>query len=157
MLYKDLAYTASKYYDFVFLDLEKTLKKDTTRALLGASTIIMYNFSQNLKQCDNYLKEVADNKNIFTKDKLIPLLSDADNESRYNVKNTTRYLKEKSLNQVLHNSNYMEAACEAGVAKFFLQARVSKGATDKNAMFVNSVEEVCKKIEQRLEELKYKY
>lgn len=158
MLYKDLVNTASKYYDFVFIDLEKTLKKDTTRALLEASTLIVYNFSQNLKQCDGYLREVNANKNIFTKEKLIPLLSDADDDSKYNVKNTTRYLKErKELNQVRHNSNYMEASCEAGVANFFLKARVSKGATDKNSLFINSVEGVCKKIEQKIEELKYKY
>lgn len=158
MLYKDLVNTANKYYDFVFIDLEKTLKKDTTKALLDASTLIIYNFTQNLKQCDGYLQDIAENRKIFTKDKLIPLLSDADDDSKYNVKNTTRYLKEKrELNQVLHNSNFMEAASEAGVANFFLKIRVSKGATDKNSLFINSVEGVCKKIENKLEELKYKY
>lgn len=158
MLYKDLVNTASKYYDYVFVDLEKTLKKDTTRALLEASTLIVYNFSQNLKQCDLYLQEVTANSKIFTKDKLIPLLSDADNDSKYNVKNTTRYLKEKrELNQVLHNSNFMEAASEAGVANLFLKTRISKGATDKNSLFIASVEGVCQKIENKIEELKYKY
>lgn len=158
MLYKDLANTANKYYDFVFIDLEKTLKKDTTRALLEASTLIVYNFSQNLKQCDLYAEEILENKNIFTKDKLIPLLSDADDDCKYNVKNATRYLKERrELNQVLHNSNFMEAASEAGVANFFLKTKVSKGAADKNSQFINSVEGVCKKIEEMLEELKYKY
>lgn len=158
MLYKDLANTANKYYDFVFLDLEKTLKKDTTKALLEVSNLIVYNFTQNLKQCDFYAQEVAENGKIFTKDKLIPLLSDADDDCKYNVKNTTRYLKEKKeINQVLHNSNFMEAASEAGVANFFLKTRVSKGATDRNSLFINSVEGVCKKIEYKLEELKYKY
>lgn len=158
MLYKDLVNTANKYYDFVFIDLEKTLKKDTTRALLDASTLIVYNFTQNLKQCDSYAQEVATNGKIFTKEKLIPLLSNADDESKYNVKNTSRYLKEKKeLNHVAHNTNFMEAASEAGVANFFLKTRVSKGATDKNSIFINSVEGVCKRIEYKLEELKYKY
>lgn len=158
MLYKDLANTANKYYDFVFVDLEKTLKKDTTRALLDASTLIVYNFSQNLKQCDAYAQEIAENPKLFNKSKLIPLLSDADDDSKYNVKNTERYLKEKrGLNQVLHNSNFMEAASEAGVANFFLKTKVSKGAMDKNSLFINSVEGVCKRIEYMLEELKYKY
>ena len=67
-------------------------------------------------------------------------------------------MKEKrELNQVLHNSNFMEAASEAGVANLFLKTRVSKGATDKNSLFINSVEGVCKTIELKLEELKYKY
>lgn len=158
MLYKDLVNTANKYYDFVFIDLEKTLKKDTTRSLLEASTLIVYNFSQNLKQCDKYAEEITANPKLFTKSKLIPLLSDADDDCKYNVKNATRYLKEKrELNQVLHNSNFMEAASEAGVANFFLKTRVSKNATDKNSLFINSVEGVCKRIEYMLEELKYKY
>lgn len=158
MLYKDLANTANKYYDFVFLDLEKTLKKDTTRALLEASNLIIYNFTQNLKQCDIYSQDIIENRKIFTKEKLIPLLSNADDDSKYNVKNTTRYLKEKKeLNQVLHNSNFMENASEAGVANFFLKTRLSKGAMDKNSLFINSVEGVCKRIEYKLEELKYKY
>lgn len=158
MLYKDLVNTASKYYDFVFVDLEKTLKKDTTRTLLDSSTLIIYTFTQNLKQLDNYTNEVAANSKIFTKDKLIPLLSNADDDCKYNVKNANRYLKEKrELCQVLHNSNFMEAASEAGVAKFFLQTRVSKGATDKNSLFINSIEGVCERIEFMLEELKYKY
>lgn len=158
MLYKDLVNTANKYYDFVFVDLEKTLKKDTTKALLEASTIIVYNFSQNLKQCDIYAKDAVENSKIFTKNKLLPLLSNADDDCKYNVKNATRYLKERrELCQVLHNSNFMEAASEAGVANFFLKTRVSKGATDKNSLFISSVEGVCKRIEQMLEELKYKY
>ena len=158
MLYKDLVNTANKYYDFVFIDLDKTLKKDTTKALLEASTLIVYNFSQSLRQCDLYSQDIIEHKNIFTKDKLIPLLSNADDDSKYNVKNTQRYLKERrELNQVLYNSNYMEAACEAGVANFFLKTRVTKGGTDKNSLFINSVEGVCKRIELLLEELKYKY
>lgn len=58
---------------------------------------------------------------------------------------------------MLHNSNFMEAASEAGVANFFLKTKVSKGAADKNSLFINSVEGVCKRIEYMLEELKYKY
>jgi hypothetical protein len=42
MLYKDLLNAANKYYDMVFVDVSKTLQRDTTRAILDNSHIIMY-------------------------------------------------------------------------------------------------------------------
>jgi hypothetical protein len=157
MLYKDLVHTADKYYDLVFIDLEKTLKKDTTRALLEASQLIIYNFSQNLKQCDLYIEDMTENASILKKDKVIPLLSRSDDASKYNVRNVSRYIKEKrEMATVAYNSNFMEAASEAGVANFFLKTRISSTTNDKNSNFIKSVEDVCSKIDYKLEELKYK-
>ena len=64
MLYKDLVNTANKYYDLVLVDVEKSLKRDTTKALLEASHVIVYNFSQNLKQIDDYLEFISDRKSV---------------------------------------------------------------------------------------------
>ena len=58
MLYKDLVHTANKYYDLVFVDIEKTMKSDTTVALLEESDLIVYNFTKNLKQADEYLSNL---------------------------------------------------------------------------------------------------
>ncbi len=156
MLYKDLVAIADKYYDIVFLDLEKTLKYDTTRALLEASHLIVYNFSQNLKQMDEYTTNLIENASILKRDKIIPLLSVADDNSKYNVKNAARYLKEKELNEIPYNSVYKEAASEAGVAQFFIKNGLSQNSNNKNVMFANSVSETIKKIDYKLEELKYK-
>lgn len=157
MLYKDLVKTADKYYDMVFIDCEKTLKKDTTRALLENSALIMYNFSPNLKQIDQYNKDLIENKDILKKEIVIPILSRADQSSKYNEKNVGKYIREKDMmNSVQYNTNFMEAASEAGVANFFLKTRISKTANDKNSVFINSVEKVCKSIDYKLEELKYK-
>ena len=156
MLYKDLVKTADKYYDMVFVDCNKTLKYDTTRALLEASHVIVYNFSQNLKQIDAYSENMVANSALLKKEKVIPLLSNAEEESKYNVKNVQRYIRERDLSQILHNNAFKEAASEAGVANFFIKTRLSNNINDANTIFVNSVEEVCKTIDYKLEELKYK-
>ena len=156
MLYKDLLKTADKYYDLVFVDLEKTLKKETTKTLLETSHVIVTNFSQNLKQIDEYIEVKAKNSGILKKDKCLTLLSRADENSKYNVKNVTRYIKEKDLNQVIYNPIFMEAASEAGVATFFLKSRLSSSANDKNSAFIKSIAELAKAIDYKLEELKYK-
>lgn len=157
MLYKDLITMADKYYDFVIVDIEKTLKKDTTKALLGASTLIVADFTQNYKQFEEYFTTVTANKNIFTKDKLIPLLTNADEDSKYNAKNVARVLKQKELNTVLYNPVFKDCASEASVANFFLRYGLSTTGNDKNTPFIKALDEIDKTIEYKLEELKYKY
>lgn len=157
MLYKDLITMADKYYDLVIVDIEKTLKKDTTKALLGASNIIVADFTQNYKQFEEYFAAVTANKGIFSKDKLIPLLTNSDEESKYNVKNVARVLKEKDLNTVLYNPVFKDSASEASVANFFLRYGLSTTGNDKNAAFIKAIDDLDKAIEYKLEELKYKY
>lgn len=146
MLYKDLASIADKYYDIVFLDLEKTLKYDTTKALLEASHLVIYNFSQNLKQMDEYTTNLIENSNILKKDKIIPLLSVADDNSKYNVKNAARYLREKELNEIPYNSVYKEAASEAGVAQFFIKMDYHKTQIIKMLCLLKQLVKQLKKL-----------
>lgn len=156
MLYKDLLNVANKYYDMVFVDVAKTLDEDTTKALLKASQVIVYTFPQNLKLIDRYM-EIASTEEILKNSMVVPVMSNADNDSTYNVKNATRYIGAKQeLAAIEHNATFMVSACEAGVSSFFLSTRLSKKTEGKNFEFVKSVDGVCKQILYKLEELKYK-
>ena len=156
MLYKDLVHTANKYYDLVFVDIEKTMKSDTTVALLEESDLIVYNFTKNLKQADEYLSNLQTYANVLKKHKIIPLLSNSDDNTVYNVKNVTRYIGEKKdIDKVPYNPTFVKSISEAGLANFFLTTRVSGKVNDKNSELVSSVENVCQTIINRLEQLKY--
>lgn len=156
MLYKDILNIASKYYDLVFVDIEKTLKYDTTKALLGASHVIVADFTQNYRQFEEYVTAMASNKDIFKPNITIPLLTNSDENSKYNAKNVARSLKLKDLNTVLYNSVFKDSASEAGVANFFLRHGLSTNANDKNADFIKSLDKMAKTIEYKLEELNLK-
>lgn len=157
MLYKDLLKTADKYYDLVFVDLEKTLNDETTKVLLETSNIIIYNFTKNLKQADEYLEFMEKFPDLLKREKVIPLLSNSDDNVVYNVKNCTRYIKEKrDIATVPYNTTFVKSLSEAGVAQFFLTTRLSGKLTDKNTMFVGCVEDACKRIVEKLKELKLK-
>lgn len=156
MLYKDLVNIADKYYDIVLVDVEKTLKKDTTKAILDTSHFIVYNFSQNLKQIDEYLEQTEENKNILKPDKMISLLANSDETSKYNKKNVARYIKDKDLVEVPYNKVFSDSASEAGVAQFFIKNGMTKNGTGSNAVFVNSISNIIKRIDYKIEELKYK-
>ena len=83
MLYKDLLNTANKCYDFVFVDVNKGLESDTTKAILDCASIIIYVMPPNLHLIDQYI-ENAQNMKILQKNNLIPLLARSDNYSKYN-------------------------------------------------------------------------
>ena len=156
MLYKDLVNAANKYYDLVFIDLSKTLKRETTKALLEASSVIMYTMPPNLKQIDNYIRYKNGSKKM-KKGNVIPLLAISDSDSKYNAKNAERYIGEKgTLATVPYNTLFMESASEAGVANLFLQLRLSKSAADKNTQFLTEVSECGKRIIYKLQELQYR-
>ncbi len=156
-LYKDLIKTADKYYDLVFIDLEKTLKEEITKTLLESTNIIVYSFTKNLKQADEYISNITTNKDILKKDKVIPLLSNSDENVVYNQRNVTRYIGEKrEVATIPYNSSFVKNISEAGVAQFFLTTRLSNKINDKNSNFVNCVEDACQKIIYKLQELKYK-
>ena len=156
MLYKDLLNAANKYYDLVFVDLSKSLQRDTTRALLESSNIIMYAMPQNMKLIEEYMI-ARKSQSILQKGNVLPLLTDSDEASKYNVNNVTKYIGEKrKICYVPHSFQFMEAASEAGIANFFLKTRLSSTTNDPNSLFVKAVDETCEKIISKLQEMQLK-
>lgn len=155
MLYKDLLSAANKYYDLVFVDLSKGLDRETTKAILENSAVVMYTMTPNLKQIDNFIKFKSESP-LYKKGNMIPLLTMSDESSKYNVKNTTRYIGEKStIPTVPYNTLLLENASEAGVANMFLQLRLSSSSQDKNIQFLKAVSDCGKAIIYKLQELQY--
>ena len=94
---------------------------------------------------------------VLKKEKVIPLLSNSDENVVYNVRNVTRYIGErKEIPTIPYNSTFVKNISEAGVAQFFLTTRLSNKTNDKNSNFINSVEYACQKIIYKLQELNYK-
>ena len=156
-LYKDLLHTANKYYDLVFVDVEKTLKFESSKQMLEEADIIMYSFTKNLKQADEYLECVAANSKLLTKEKLIPLLSNSDEETPYNVKNVTRYIGEKrEIPKIPYTPGFVKNISEAGVATYFLNNGMSGKGFNKGSDLITSASYACQTIIKRLEELKYR-
>lgn len=158
MLYKDLINTANKHYDMVLVDLEKTLRFPTTKALLETCSVIVYDITKGLKQADDYLENMAKHADILKKEKVIPVLLNEDENAVYNTKNVTRYLGlKKDIPTIPYNPVYLKASNEAGVSNFFITNVKSKGSkfATANSKFVDSVDNVCIKILDKLKELKY--
>lgn len=154
MLYKDLILLANKYYDLVLVDLTKGLSKPSTKAILENSNIIAYTMPPNLPNIDYYRKLRETNYPLVSGNKVLPLLSKSDEDSSYNVKNATRYIKEKKkIANVPYNVRFMEATNEARTAEFFTKAKLSKASFEVNGNFYNEVEHTCNVIIEKIKEL----
>jgi len=151
-IFKDIAKIASKYYDLVFIDIDTDLEEEIGNSLLEISDLVVANLSQKLRQINDYLKLKEENR-IFKEKPIIPLLGRYDKSSKYNIKNVSRYMKEKpGVFAIPYNTLFFEACNEGKVADFFIKFR-KINPKDKNALFLESVKKVSERIVYKLQEL----
>lgn len=151
--YKDIIQNASKFYDMVFVDLDKGLNDEVVRQILKISNVVVVNVEQkmNMIQDVNTLIHSDLKHNNF-----ILNIGRFDSYSKYSVKNISRYLGiKKDISVVPYNTLYFEAASEENVADLFLRIR-NVNETDRNATFVKSIKESVEKIIYKLQELQMK-
>ena len=150
MLYKDLLTTANKYYDLIFVDVAKG-ERPTAHALLEKANVILYTMPPNLANINNFMK-LRENDALIGSKKVIPLLAKSDEKSQYNVKNTSRYIREKGIIPcVPYDVRFMEATNEAGISKYFTSQKLSMSKNGEP--FFKEVERTCVTIINKIKEL----
>ena len=84
------------------------------------------------------------------------LIGRYDAHSKYNVKNVTRYMKEKkAVLAIPYNTLYFEACSEGKVVDYFLRLK-RLDPSDRNSIFVKGTNEVVESIIVKLQELQAK-
>lgn len=151
-LYPEMLKAANKFYDLVIVDLPKTTASRNTLEILSISDVVMYTMSQNLKQINQFIEMRDEMKELKT---VIPLIGSTNSFCKYNPKNVSSFIRDKELAYIIYNNDFLEAASEGEVAKFFLKTRISKNARDKNSQFLKSVANSSEKVIHRFEEIKY--
>lgn len=153
-VYSDIIRTANRYYDLIFVDVNKGLDDEITRELLDLSDLIMVNLTQRLRLINDYI-ELRKNGFLMQKENILLLVGRYDRYSKYSSKNMARYIGEKEIFTVPYSTLFFEAANEGKVADFFLRFR-KIDETDRNAIFINEIKKVSSKILYKLQELKMK-
>ena len=108
----------------------------------------------NLNNIDKF-KELRLNKNsIVSSQKIMPLLARSDESSGYNVKNTSRYIKEKyTIATVPYNVRFMEATNEARTASFMTNIKLSKSALNVNGNFFEELGRTAQMVIDKIREV----
>lgn len=153
-VYQDILKTANRYYDLIFVDVNKGLENEDTRNILEMSDLVVVNLTQRLKLINSYM-ELKQEERLFQKNNVLLLMGRYDRYSKYSSKNVARYVGEKDVYTVPYSTLFFESANEGKVADFFLRFR-KIDENDRNALFISEVKKASEKIIYRLQELQMK-
>lgn len=143
---------ANRYYDLVFVDLDMELGNDVINTVLENSNLIVASLSQRLTSIDSFI-EKREEMPILKSKKTLILISRYDRDSKYTVKNISRYMGEKNkVSTIPYNTLFFEACEEAKVVDLFLSIR-KISEDDVNGMFLSEVKRTTENIIYRLQDL----
>ena len=150
--YADIISIANRYYDMVFVDLNKSLELEQTQEILKMSNVIVVNLEQKLRKLDDFLR-IKDEEPLLKGKNVLTLVNRYDKFSKYNSRNITRYLGQKrEVFVVPYNTAFYEACEEGSIAEFFLKMR-KIDATDKNGAFMQEMKRTTDGIIYKIQEL----
>ena len=152
--YKDVLKFANKEYDLVLVDVDKRISVEDKSAILQVSDAVMITFKQGLEEIEE-IKQLREQYPDKKKTNIMFMMGKYDFDSKYNVKNITRMLKEtKEISAVPYNIGFYEASMEGKVADFFLNNRTLNDSSSANAKFLQECKRGCDNILAKLEDLK---
>ena len=153
--YPEILRMASRYYDLVFVDLSNRMHEKEAEDILNISDLVIYNITQRLKTIDDFI-ELKNSDENYKKSNIMLLLGRYDAHSKYNIKNVTRYMKEKKMVLAIpYNTLYFEACSEGKVIDYFLRLK-NIDTNDRNYYFISEVTRVAETIIVKLQELQMK-
>lgn len=153
--YPNILQVANRNYDFVFVDISKRIPKEQEKQILELADVIIVNLTQRLKTIDHFIK-LREENDFFKKNNILLNIGRYDKFSKYNIKNISRYMREKKdVHAILYNTLFFEACSEGNVAEFFLRLR-KLDPEDRNAVFIEEIKRLTKDLIYKLQELQIK-
>ena len=151
--YKEIIQNASKFYDMVFVDVDKGLEDESVKQILKISDVVVINTEQKIGMI-NEINELIHSE--LRNENFILNIGRFDSYSKYSVKNISRYLgMKRDIAVIPYNTLFFERASEENVADLFLKIRnVAEG--DRNRAFVVETKNAAEKIVYKLQELQMK-
>lgn len=153
--YPEILQLANRYYDIVFVDLNKRMDEQQAENIIQISDVVVVNLTQRLKNIDNFI-ELREQEEFYRRKHIMLLIGRYDSFSKYNAKNITRYLKErKQVGVIPYNTLFFEACSEAKIIDFFLRLK-NLDEADRNRLFIKETAEFSNSIIYKLQELQMK-
>lgn len=140
---KNIIMNASKYYDYVFVDLKKGTKYSEQLEILDLSDVIVLNIDQRIDTIEDFF-EIKAIQRIHKK--IIWNICKNDKNSKYNAKNLVRrILKKGKVCETDYNTLISEAAQEGNIPELMLRFRTIK-EDDTNFEFISKIKTLIEEI-----------
>lgn len=153
--YPEIIQVADRSYDLVLVDISNQMPEEQAKRILEMADVIIVNMTQRLKIIDDFIKLKEEN-DFFKKNNILINIGRYDKFSKYNIKNITRYIKQKrDILVTPYNTLFFESCSEGKVAEFFLRLR-RLDPEDRNAIFIDEISRTAKEIIYKLQELQIK-
>lgn len=154
--YKSILSSANKYYDYVFVDLEKGLDKEYVKAILEIADVIVVGLEQRKKEIERFI-EFRKKEKLFKKNNSIIMLGRYDRFSKYNIKNVVRQISmREQIYCVPYNTLLYESVDENQIAELFLKIKKAD-ESDRNGIFLKEVKNLVDGILYKVQEVQMKY
>ena len=151
-MYKEIIKIANTDYDYIFVDISKDMPEEEAKIILEMADIVVLNIAQRLKVI-NDLYRLREESDFFNKTGIMINIGRYDKNSKYNITNITRFIKEKKgIYSVPYNTLYLEGCSEGKIGEFFLRY-IKLDPEDKNAYFISEIERFTKALINRKQEL----
>lgn len=152
--YPEIIKTANKFYDMVFVDLDRGLESDLTRKILAESNIIVWNFEQKLEEV-NKIIELQNEENILAGKNVIYLLNKYEKNSKYNIKNMIRNSNmKKKIFTMPYDIMFGDSLQDGIIDQWFLNPKIRRATIyEEHGFFVAEVNKLCEGIIYKLQEL----
>lgn len=147
---KEIIKLANKYYDVVLVDLEGSLESTNIKQILEFSNVNVIGLVQNINKIDNFIEQKAENT-LLREDNILVTIGKYDDKSKYNVKNVSKYIKQKRVYKIPYNTIFSMDAPEGKVADYLIKFR-RINSTHVNAQFINSIYEFTEDIVKTIRE-----
>lgn len=137
--FKNIILNASRYYDYVFVDLRKGMKYPSQLEILNISDVIVVNVDQGINTIQKFY-EMEETKSFINK--IIWNICRYDKKSKYNIKNLTRnILKRQLVYETDYNTLLLEASQEGNVSELLIRLKTLK-VEDENSLFISKIQEM---------------
>ena len=152
--FPDVLQVAARNYDLVFVDVSKKMPKEQEKQILELADVIIANITQKLETIEDFM-ELKQTNDFFKKNNVLINVGRYDKYSKYNIKNISRYMKEKDIHVTVYNTLFFDACSEAGVAELLLRLR-RIDEEDRNALFIAEVGRLARDLIYKIQELQLK-
>ena len=150
---KNIILNASRYYDYVIVDLKKGIKYNSQLEILKMSDVVVENINQGTRTIEKFF-EINETKSLMNK--LVWNICKYDSKSKYNTKNLGRtILKKEAIYETRYNTLVLEASQEGNIAELLLNFKTLK-EEDDNSTFISKIEELNEGILIKYQETRMK-
>lgn len=150
--YKTIILSASKYYDYVIVDLKKGTWTSKIFDILEMSHVIVLNTEQGVDTLNDFLA-IEGMQDMVKKRKVLWNICRYDKKSKYNTKNLTRAAwKRETVYSTPYNTLLYEASHESTLPDLIIKLKTAR-AEDENTEVVKEATKLGEGIIQRYKEL----